>query len=1020
MTVGPMALPLLVRFAWVVRALFLIAVCIAAMPLIAQSRVTVDPQVRQALDDDGRANFFILLPAAADLAAAPRQSGKHGKGQWVFETLRRHAQTAQSDLRSFLDTHGVTHRPFLIANAIHIQNGDAALVDMLSARTDIHALLPDRSHRAERIVADRESPQSTRGVEPNLKFIKVDQVWALGVEGSGIVLAAIDSGMQWDHPALREQYRGWNGHSADHNHHWWDATGTYPLVPSEGVADGHGTHITGTMVGRDRYGNQVGMAPRAKTIHCKAIADDGLISEAWLLTCLEFMLAPWDLSGNAPRPDLAPDILGNSWGTTSANPMFQQAIAALRSAGILVEHSAGDLGPGCNSVDSPAGYGNVISTGSVDHRNGPFPGVISVFSSRGPSVLYPSAYFPSVVAPGEGIRSTYPGNGFGMRSGTGMAGAHVAGLAGLMWQANPSLRGNIALTEQLIYDTAAPLTGQTGSGCGGDYIDGPNHDWGHGAIDALAAVQAAIAIDGRPGTVEGVVTDAGSGAPISGATVSLGTFEVQTDQTGRYRLTRAPGTYALTVRRGGYIDDGIDALPIASGETVVHDLALQGAALTYAPSSMDQTVAPGAVMKRQMTLTNTGPAPLEFALRLRRGPGAGAAAVSLDAGEAWGLYTMPGTSAMTMFVQFLDIGRPDWWSDHFALYGRYLGGTLAGPNLTWFYAMASPDRLRLIHVPTSTVTDVGTAVPLGQNARWTSLSASPNGTLYALAVSQPNGIGMSTLYTLSAGDGSASRVGDIPASELTGMAFDADGTLYASGEGRLYTLDPATARATLIGPIGTTPHHGHGPLAVNQATGQLYQAAYMDSGRLLALDKATGEATYAGSLPRDAKFEAISFANDGIGAWASVTPRTGTIPPGGTTTVEVRLDATRVPHASIYWATLNAEGAFANTPTPIPLTMRIGCTACGTVGGRVTDATTGHPVVASLHFDDGTTSLTTIGSSYAVNLPAGNYAVVATAAGYVHHNGMATIMMGDSSTTDIPLVRAERLFADGFDSTPPH
>lgn len=457
------------------------------------------------------------------------------------------------------------------------------------------------------------------------------------------------------------------------------------------------------------------------------------------------------------------------------------------------------------------------------------------------------------------------------------------------------------------------------------------------------------------------------------------------------------------------------ALRIHAGVATERDIAPHGSELMHTPSSVDQVVAPGTVVRRQLTLTNTGSVPLQFALRVRRGPTADASAVSLDAGEAWGIYSWPGI-AQTMFVQFPDIGRPDWWVDRFVVPGTYVAGSFSGPDLTWFYAIAHPDRLRKVHVYEMTATDVGVATPRDPGARWTSLASAPDGSLYALAVSQAGASRRSTLYTLHAGDATATPVGDIPAVELDGLAFDADGTLYAVGSGALYILDRANARATRVGPVDA--YDGATPLAANQATGQLYRVAQATSARLLALDKTNGTETYRGSLPRDLKLTALSFVSDGIGPWARVTPRAGTLPAGATMTIELELDATQVPRPSSYEASLNIEGAFANTPSPIPLTMRVGCASCGGASGQVSDGTDGRPVVALLRFDDGTTSLETSGNRYDVDLPAGQYAVTATAAGYLPYAGTLAITTGGSATAHIALERADRLFWNGFDAHP--
>ena len=80
-------------------------------------------------------------------------------------------------------------------------------------------------------------------VEWNIHKVRADQVWSgLGVTGSGVVVASIDTGVQWDHPALVDQYRG---SASDHDYHWWDPYGDRPNAPED--PHGHGTFTTGIM-----------------------------------------------------------------------------------------------------------------------------------------------------------------------------------------------------------------------------------------------------------------------------------------------------------------------------------------------------------------------------------------------------------------------------------------------------------------------------------------------------------------------------------------------------------------------------------------------------------------------------------------------------------------------------------------------------------------------------------------------------------------------------------------------------
>jgi len=155
-----------------------------------------------------------------------------------------------------------------------------------------------------------------------------------------------------------------------------------------------------------------------------------------------------------------------------------------RAAGILVVVSAGNSGPSCASVDAPpAIYDASFSVGATNDSDG-----VASFSSRGPVEIDGSMRLkPDVSAPGVGIRSSLRGGAYGNKSGTSMAGPHVAGLAALLISAHPELAGDVDALEAAITSSALPLT--TSQGCGGDTgNDVPNHTFGYGRIDALAAV----------------------------------------------------------------------------------------------------------------------------------------------------------------------------------------------------------------------------------------------------------------------------------------------------------------------------------------------------------------------------------------------------------------------------------------------------------------------------------------------------------------------------------------------------
>lgn len=456
----------------------------------------VEPLLLEEFSKSDGAEFFIWMVEKADLSPAHDLITKEEKGQFVYDALRSTAERTQKGVRDHLDRQRAKYHPFYIANKILVRNGDLSLVMDLAARSEVEQVTANHEIFLQEPYVDPLQPQAAEALESNLTFIRAPEVWALGYDGAGIVLAGNDTGLEWDHPAIINQYRGWDGQSVDHNYNWWDATNTYPIAPVD--VFGHGTHTTGTMVGDDGGTNQIGVAPGAQTIHCKNMDNAGSGSDATFTECFEFDLAPWDLNGLNADPSKAPDAVNNSWGYRwGGQSQFEDEIAALQAAGILIEASAGNEGAGCGTLRSPGDYAQVVTTGSINHAGGSLPGTLTASSSRGSSSLYPQDYFPDVMAPGEGIRSSTPNGNYGSWNGTSMAGPHTTALVALMWEASPRLRGDIPTTVQAINDTAVPLTGQAGNSCGGDYTNGPNNDWGFGTIDAYEAVQEARRV-GQP------------------------------------------------------------------------------------------------------------------------------------------------------------------------------------------------------------------------------------------------------------------------------------------------------------------------------------------------------------------------------------------------------------------------------------------------------------------------------------------------------------------------------------------
>lgn len=462
----------------------------------------VDGWVLETLEAQGEAEFLVYLSAQADLSAAGAMAGKSARGAYVVQQLQATAARTQPPVIAELEALGVAYRPFWITNMIWVR-GDAAAVERLARRPDVaHLYANPRVPMA--LPPPERAALAPAAVEPGVQHVGAPAVWDMGITGAGIVVGGQDTGYAWEHPALKDQYRGWDGDTADHNYNWHDAITTELSSatvynpcgfssPAPCDDDSHGTHTMGTMVGDDGDANQIGVAPGARWIGCRNM-EQGVGTPATYSDCFQWFVAPTDLAGNNPRPEMAPDVINNSWtctpdeGCTDPN-LLLAVVENTRAAGIVVASAAGNYGPSCSTVSQPPGlYDAAFTVGATTIDD-----AIASFSSRGPVTIDGSNRLkPDVTAPGVSVRSSIPPASYGSSSGTSMATPHVSGLVALLLQARPDLRGNVAVVEALIRHSAVPLT--SSQGCGGDGpADVPNNVYGYGRIDALAAVADALA-----------------------------------------------------------------------------------------------------------------------------------------------------------------------------------------------------------------------------------------------------------------------------------------------------------------------------------------------------------------------------------------------------------------------------------------------------------------------------------------------------------------------------------------------
>lgn len=451
------------------------------------------------------AALLVVLHDQADLSGASTLPARERR-RFVYEALQATADASQAPLRRRLEQAGARFQSFYLVNMIEVE-ADRALAEELAVRDDVALVAANRPARFAdpRPPDELVTPMSESGVEASLELVGTPSVWDLGFTGQGVVVGIADTGMEWDHPALKSRYRGFDGTSASHSYNWHDSIhtanpgnpcGSDSPAPCDDTS--HGTHVTGTAVGTDAGENRIGMAPGARWIGCRNMdRNDG--TPARYTECFQFFLAPTDSTGANPRPELGADVASNSWGCPPSEgctdpDVLRAVVENTRAAGIFVAVAAGNSGDACSTVDTvPAFYDASFSVGATTLID-----TIAAFSSRGPVTVDGSNRIkPDVVAPGVSIRSSVPGGTYTRFSGTSMATPHVAGAVALLWSAAPSLANRVPETEALLRATAVRLTpNQECGGVPGSAVPNPVFGWGR--IDVAAAVAAAVASQGPP------------------------------------------------------------------------------------------------------------------------------------------------------------------------------------------------------------------------------------------------------------------------------------------------------------------------------------------------------------------------------------------------------------------------------------------------------------------------------------------------------------------------------------------
>jgi len=518
-------------------------------------------------DPDLPVTAIVHMGGQIDLTPIFGVQSRDARSRFIYSALQVKAARSQRNIRAYLDAEMGSgsvsgYRPYFIFNGLAVTAQSQALYQ-IALRDDVESLTVNHIYHLDDSVpilnpsSDLQSLIFDQSPEWNITIIGADRVWnEYDVTGAGVVVANLDSGVQYDHPALLQQYAGHlDDGSFNHDYNWFDATLAANPAPYDD--NGHGTHTMGSIGGGDGSRpstDAIGVAPGASWIAVKAFTGGGTATSDAIHAAFEWLIAPCPVGvptgSSGCDPTRAPAIVNNSWGSSDGSRIeFLPDVQALRAAGIVPVFSAGNSGPGDGTVGAPGSFSEAFAVGATDSAD-----QLASFSSRGPSPLTDEVK-PDVSAPGVAIRSSIPGNNYASYQGTSMAAPHVAGLAALMLSGDPAL--DVDTLEELIRLTAVDL-GPTG----------PDSRFGYGRIDAFRAVGAVV----DSGALTGRVQDAVSQDTLVGVSLLIEgegiVISASTDSTGRFSAPYLPaGEYVVSAATYGYETAVSSAIAIIADES---------------------------------------------------------------------------------------------------------------------------------------------------------------------------------------------------------------------------------------------------------------------------------------------------------------------------------------------------------------------------------------------------------------------------------------------------------------------
>jgi subtilisin family serine protease len=432
----------------------------------------IKPRLQQQLSQRAlseNVDVIIRFRNRADVKSF-KDKDKKQRRKKIIRALKKRADLDQKLVKSLLKgIKAKKQRQLWLINGLAV-SVPAEMVEVIASLPGVDSVSYDRKITLQGASAPVGAP-----AEWNIDAVRAPELWDILLDGSGIVVATLDSGADLNHPDLGPRWRGGSNS-------WFDPNGQH-ASPHDSL--GHGTQVLGLMVGGNASGNYIGVAPGAQWIAVKIFDDADQAQLSAIHAGFQWLLDP---DGN-PLTDDAPDIVNNSWDLAGSvnicDGEFSVDIGALKAAEIAVVFAAGNTGPNPDTSISPANDPQSHSVGAVDINDN-----IVSFSGRGPSVCDGGIY-PHLVAPGVFVNTadlTFGGlfpDSYISVFGTSFAAPHVAGGMALLKEAFPA--ATVTQLEDALTQSAFDLGSL-----------GPDNDYGNGLLDLVAAHDWLVANIGGP------------------------------------------------------------------------------------------------------------------------------------------------------------------------------------------------------------------------------------------------------------------------------------------------------------------------------------------------------------------------------------------------------------------------------------------------------------------------------------------------------------------------------------------